>query len=177
MAPFDAEAPGAPSRVLVVPPECDSAGLTYVELVWIEKRVERWLRFGRYVDEQVMDRRTRCCGFRPGSVFAFVRWSGNARGTALSRLDILRARPLGEVCSTVPGVSPGAEILLRVSGWPKVRRALEAIDSVENAGIPATEVAPDWWRHLHGRVLAAEPFRPYTRERHRAWLLRQELAA
>ena len=35
----------------------------------------------------------------------------------------------GERCSTVPYVKPGGEILLRLSGWPKVERALQLIDS------------------------------------------------
>jgi hypothetical protein len=36
-------------------------------------------------------------------------------------------------------------------------------------------VAPEHWRHVHNRLAAGETPRPYTRERHRAWLLRREL--
>lgn len=158
-----------------LPPERSTAALTYVELVWIEKQHERWIRFGRIADEQVLDRRTRYVGFKPGAVFAFVRWAANERGTVLSRLDILQAAAPGAVCSTVPGVAPGGHILLRLSGWPNVRRGLEAIDAVEDSGVEPTDVAPDWWGHVHHRITAGEPVRAYTRERHRAWLLRREL--
>src|ERR1700736_1651642 len=40
----------------------------------------------------------------------------------------------GERYSTVPGVRPGGESLLRLAGWRKVVRVLEAIDIVEAAG-------------------------------------------
>ena len=178
MSSIDLAALARPKSARYGPPDSASAGLTYAELVWIEKRHERWIRFGRVSDEQVLDRRTRYVGFRPGAVFAFVRWVADENGrTALSRLDILRAVHPGEPCSTVPGVAPGGEPLLRVAGWPKVRRALEAIDAVEDSGFDPADAAPDWWRHVHGRIAAGEPFRPYTRERHRAWLLRRELAS
>jgi hypothetical protein len=41
----------------------------------------------------------------------------------------LRAVGPGERYSTVPYVRPGGESLLRVSGWPKVEKVLQAIDN------------------------------------------------
>ena len=49
--------------------------LTHVELIWLEKQIEHWIRFGRDVAEQIVDRRQRILSFAPGSVFAFVRWA------------------------------------------------------------------------------------------------------
>lgn len=151
--------------------------LTMVELTWIEKRIERWIRFGRIAEDRVLDRRRRLVGFAPGSIFAFVRWASNDYGTIASRIDILRAVPAGEVCSTVPYVQPGGEILLRLSGWPKVEAALKAIDAVEQLGIDAADAAPDHWRHVQNRLVVGETPRPYTMPRHRAWLLRRRVAA
>ena len=34
-----------------------SDGLTHVELIWVENRIEHWIRFGREVGEQILDRR------------------------------------------------------------------------------------------------------------------------
>jgi hypothetical protein len=65
--------------------------LTHVELTWLEKLIEHWIRFGRIADERVLTRRTRVVSFAPGSVFAFVRWASNDFGTIISRVDILRA--------------------------------------------------------------------------------------
>lgn len=154
-----------------------SRRLTWVELVWLEKRIERWIRFGRSADERILDRRRRLVGFDPGSLFAFVRWAANERGTVVSRIDILAAATPGFGCSTVPGVTPGGEQLLRQSGWPKVAQVLRCIDAVEAVGIDLTTAAPDHWRHVHNRISAGQAPRSYTRERHRAWLLRRELGA
>ena len=46
--------------------------LTHVELVWLEKRIENWIRFGHPAEEQILDRRRRIVSFAPGSIFAFV---------------------------------------------------------------------------------------------------------
>src|SRR3546814_917949 len=81
-------------------------GLTRVELTWIEKRIEYWIRFGRDVQEQILDRRQRVVSFPPHSVFAFVRWAANDFGTIISRIDILRAVSPGEPYQTLPFVRP-----------------------------------------------------------------------
>ncbi|MGE4483227.1 DUF2840 domain-containing protein [Acidocella sp.] len=150
--------------------------ITRVELTWIENQVEFWIRFGRDAEETILDRRRRVLGFAPGSVFAFVRWAANEYGTALSRIDIVRAVTPDEPYSTVSFVDPGGEILLHISGWPKVERVLQAIDAVEAIGIDAADAAPDHWRHVHNRLTAGELPRPYSRSRHVAWLMRRRIA-
>ena len=96
--------------------------LTHVELQWIKKQVENRIRFGRSVDQHIIDRQWRVVSFEAGSIFAFVRWAGNEYGTTLSRIDILRAVAPGERYITVPYVRPGGESLLQISGWPRSRR-------------------------------------------------------
>ena len=155
---------------------CLPDALTAVELTWLEKRVEHWIRFGRDVGETIIDRRRRVLSFAPNTIFAFVRWASNDFGTVVSRIDIVRAIAPGETYQTLPFVRPGGEILLRISGWPKVQQVLQAIDAVEALGIDPADAAPDHWRHLHNRLIAGETPRPYTREQHRAWLLRRRLA-
>jgi hypothetical protein len=149
--------------------------LTEVELLWLEKRIENRVRFGRAVEEKILDRRRRLLSFAPGSIFAFVRWTSNDFGTAFSRIDILRAVAPGQRCSTVPYVKPGGEILLRLSGWPKVERVLQLIDAVEALGIDPAEAAPDYWHHVHNRLSVNENPRSYTKTRHQAWLHRQRV--
>ncbi len=94
----------------------------------------------------------------------------------MSCIDIVRAVDAREACQTVPFVRPGGESLLRQSGWPKVRRVLEAIDGVEALGIDPAAACPDHWRHLHHRLTAAQEPRLYTRERHEAWLRRRAMS-
>ena len=151
--------------------------LTEVELYWLEGRIERWIRFGRDVEESIIDRRRRVLSFAPCTVFAFVRWASNDHGTVVSRIDILRAVKRGEACSTIPCVTPGGEVLLRSFGWPKVERVLKAIDAVDALGVDPGDADPNHWRHVHNRLSAGQEPRPYTRERHRAWLMRLRIEA
>lgn len=152
-----------------------AALITTVELTWIEKQVERWLRFGRPVADTILDRRRRLLSFMPGSVFAFVRWAANEYGTIASHIDIVRTIGPGECYQTVPCVLPGAEVLLHQGTWPRVQCVLEAIDAVEALEIDPIEVSPDYWRHLHHRLEARQQPDAYTKARHRAWLKRRVL--
>jgi len=150
--------------------------LTHVELLWLEKRIENWIRFGHAAEEQILDKRRRILSFATGSIFAFVRWASNDFGTVISRVDILRAVAPGQRCATVPYVRPGGELLLRLSGWPKVERVLQIVDAIEALGIDPADAAPDYWHHVHNRVSVNEVPRAYTRSRHQAWLHRRRSA-
>jgi hypothetical protein len=152
------------------------SNLTHVELLWLEKRIENWIRFGRHAEEQILDKRRRILSFSPGSIFAFVRWTSNDFGTVISRIDIVRAVPSGRRCATVPYVRPGGDILLRLAGWPKVERVLQIVDSVEALGVDPADAAPDYWHHVHNRLSVNEQPRSYTRSRHQAWLHRRRIA-
>ena len=48
-------------------PEDDVTDLTTVELLWLEKRIENRIRFGRAVAERIIDRRRRILSFAPRS--------------------------------------------------------------------------------------------------------------
>jgi hypothetical protein len=151
------------------------SNLTHVELLWLEKRIENWIRFGRHAEEQILDKRRRILSFSPDSIFAFVRWTSNDFGTVISRIDILRAVPSGQRCATVPYVRPGGDILLRLAGWPKVERVLQIVDAVEALGVDPADAAPDYWHHVHNRLSVNEVPRSYTRSRHQAWLHRRRI--
>lgn len=149
--------------------------MTEVELIWIEKRLEHWIRFGRVATDHIVTRKTRVVSFRPDAVFAFVRWSANDYGTVHSRIDILRATRPKEAYTTVPFVRPGGELCLSIQGWAKVRAVLDAIDAVEVAGVDPCDAAPNHWRHVHNRLSIGERPRPYTADRHAAWLKRKAI--
>ena len=171
-------APSSPERPRLVPAVAAgrSGALTWVELVFDRGRIERWIRFGAVIDQQIVTRQNRFVAFHPGSVFAFVRWASGDRGTVVSRLDILTAPSPFEARTSVPGVTPGGVSLLRLTGWPRVKAALDAIDAIEAIGIAPESVAPDHWRHLHNRLLVGERPQAYTASRHAAWLLRRAVA-
>lgn len=150
-------------------------GHTHVELTWIEKKLEHWIRFGRIAQDRILTRRTRVVSFRPDAVFAFVRWAANDFGTVVSRIDVVRAVAANEPYATLPFVRPGGDILLKIESWPKVQQVLATIDAVEAAGVDPCDAAADHWRHVHNRIAAGQEPRPYTIERHRAWLKRWEI--
>lgn len=151
------------------------SNLTHVELLWLKKRIENYIRFGKVAANRTIDRSRRVVTFAPGSIFAFVRWTANDFGTVASRIDILRAVAAGERCATVAYVRPGADILLTAIGWPNVEKVLKIIDAVEAIDIDPADASPDYWRHAHSRLAAREALRPYTRQRHEAWLLRRRI--
>lgn len=159
----------------VPPSHRRDVALTHVELTWIEKRIEYWLRFGRRAEEKILDRRRSISSFTPGSIFGFVRWASNDYGTVVSRMDIVRAVEAGQRYQTLPFVRPGGEILLRVDSWPKVERVLQAVDAIEALAVEPADVAPEYWRHLRNRLTAGHEPRAYTREQHVAWLKRRSI--
>lgn len=172
-APMLVEGGGAGIRRASPPPHRD---LTWVDLVWFERRIEHWIRFGRIAEETILDRRRRRVAFADG-VFAFVRWAANDVGTIQSRIDIIGTVEAGAPCASVPGVAPGGDLLLRQSGWPRVQATLFAIDAIEALGLQPIDVAPDYWRQVHNRLCARQAPEPYSRLRHRAWRLRRSLSA
>lgn len=149
--------------------------LTRVELTWLEKRTEYWIRFGQEAETHILDRNRRVVSFRPGAVFAFVRWAANDYGTVISRIDIVRAVEPGESYQTLPFVRPGGEILLKIEGWRHVEGVLRHIDGIEAIGVDPAQVDPDHWRHVAHWMNAGEAPRPYTAKRHQAWLRRREI--
>ncbi len=161
----DAPAPDAP------PPQT-----TLVRLTWQQGQIEHWIRFGRPVYEYRKDAYHRTVGFASGSIFAFVRWASNGYGTVVSRIDILRAPRYGEAVQSVPFVVPGGQILLKCTGWPKVERVLQKIDTIEGLLIAPEDVAPDYWQHVHNRLMVGQVPRDYSRAQHLAWRKRQRSA-
>ncbi|WP_085309996.1 DUF2840 domain-containing protein [Planktotalea arctica] len=153
--------------------DLSTCALTHVELLWIEGKIEYWIRFGRVAKERILDRHRRIISFAPDRIFALVRWRSNDYGTIMSRIDILRAVDPSEPHQTLPYVRPGGESLLRLTGWPKVQQVLQATDTIEALGINPADVAQDYWRHVHNRIAAGEPPRVYTIQRHMAWIKRR----
>lgn len=150
--------------------------LTHVTLTWIEKRQEDWIRFGHPVKERIIDRRRRVESFAPNSIFGFIRWAANDYGTIHSSITIVRAVSPGEPYVTVPQIDPGGDVLLRIKGWSKVGSVLQIIDTIDALDIDLCTVAPDYWQHVHHRLITNTVPRRYTLARHRAWLARKALS-
>lgn len=151
------------------------SALTDVELVFIERRLELSLRFGRVAVERVEHRATRIVSFRPNAVFALVCQTASDFGAVLTRIDIMRAPAPGEVPEMVPSVRPGGERYLSLEGGFQVRAVLDEIDAIEAAGVDPCDVPPDHWRHVDERMAVGALPRRYSVERHAAWLKRKAI--
>jgi len=144
--------------------------LTRVLLVYIEQHLNVYLRFGRPVRTVQLDRWRRCAVLAPGAIFCRTRWEANDYGTTRWQLMVLQACTPLRGMQSVPGIHPGARILLHAEGERQVRDVLARIDSIEAQGIDADDVPPAYWLTLGNRLAARWPLPDYTADRHAAWL-------
>jgi hypothetical protein len=149
--------------------------LTRVALAFVDKRINLYLRFGESVRTIQLDRWRRSAVFLPASIFCRIRWESNDYGTVRWQLMVMQACTQLDVVQRIPGVRPGARILLHAEGKQKVRAVLEKIDAIEALGIALIDVSPAYWRTLGNRLAARLPLPDYTVERHAAWLAGKEL--
>jgi len=151
--------------------------LTRVTTMRIPRIRHLSLRFGKPVHSARAGRGQRVQYFEPRAVFGLLRWHGNECGTTHCEFSILRAVAPQEAASTVPGVIPGAEVLLTVSSVANVRRVLAIVREIKAQGIPASEVSPDYWRCVHHRLVAHVVVPEYRAATHAAYLRRLQCEA
>ncbi len=147
-----------------------SAPLTRVALAYIEARFKLYLRFGEPARMLQLDRWRRSAVFLPNSVLCRVRWQANDYGTIRWQLMVMQACTPLHAMQRIPGVQPGARLLLHAEGDNQVRAVLERIDAIDALGIAPVAVSPAYWRTLANRLAAHLPLPEYTAERHAAWL-------
>ena len=106
-----------------------------------------------------------------------IRWQANDYGTIRWQLMVMQACTPLDAAQRIPGVQPGARLLLHTEGDANVRAVLERIDGIEAQGIAVIDVSPAYWRTLGNRLAARSPLPEYTAERHAAWLAGKGAAA
>lgn len=151
-----------------------SLPLTRVSLAYVHERLNLYLRFGQPERTVQLDHWRRCAVFKPLAMFCRVRWQANDHGTTLWQLMVLQAGNPLDTLQRLPGVRPGARLLLHAEGELKVRTVLQQIDAIEAQGIDACTVAPAYWGTLGNRMAAwtagpsTAPLKlpAYTAERH-----------
>ena len=173
--PADVQAPiaatAAPSPSLaVLTARHTLTPLTRVSLAFLEHRFKLYLRFGEPARTLRLDRWRRCAVFLPRAMFCRVRWEANDYGTIRWQLMVMQAATPLDDLQRIPGVRPGARLLLHAEGENAVRAVLERIDGIEALGIAAIDVSPAYWRTLGNRLAARLALPEYTAERHAAWL-------
>lgn len=150
--------------------QADIAPMTRVSLAHIEQRIDVYLRFGEPALTVRLDRWRRIAVFLPGALFCRIRWQANDYGTIRWQLMVMQACTPLDAAQRIPGVLPGARLLLHAEGEPAVRAVLAQLDTIETQGIVPADVSPAYWRTLGNRLAARLPLPAYTAERHAAWL-------
>ena len=87
-------------------------------------------------------------------MFCRIRWQANDYGTIRWQLMVMQACTPLDAAQRIPGVQPGARLLLHAEGDANVRAVLERIDAIEALGIAAIDVSPAYWRTLGNRLAA-----------------------
>ncbi|HMN57287.1 MAG TPA: DUF2840 domain-containing protein [Ottowia sp.] len=170
-------AAGAATAALTAPTgQPASAPLTRVALAYIDQHFDLYLRFGEPARIVRLDRWRRSAVFLPNAVLCRVRWQANDYGTIRWQLMVMQACTPLDAAQRIPGVQPGARLLLHAEGENQVRAVLERIDAIEALGIAPVAVSPAYWRTLANRLAARLPLPEYTAERHAAWLAGRALS-
>ena len=144
--------------------------LTRVSLAYVEHRIKLYLRFGEPARTLRLDRWRSVAVFLPNAMFCRIRWESNDYGTIRWQLMVMQACTPLDAAQRIPGVQPGARLLLHAEGDNQVRAVLERIDAIERLGIAPAAASPAYWRTLGNRLAARLPLPEYTAERHAAWL-------
>lgn len=147
-----------------------STPLTRVSLAFLEHRFKLYLRFGEPARTQRLDRWRSLAVFMPNAVFCRIRWQANDYGTVRWQLMVMQACTPLDAAQRIPGVQPGARLLLHAEGENQVRAVLERIDTIEALSIAPSAASPAYWRTLTNRLAAHLALPEYSAERHAAWL-------
>lgn len=160
----------SPQRRTHLPkPLSDNMPVTRVSLVNVPHQFVVSLRFGRPVRELSLDGTRRIAAFLPGARFARLRWEAGDWAPSRWQLLVLQACTLSEPMQRLPGIDPGAGVLLRAEGPRQVRAVLQKIDAIAALGIDPADAAPAYWRLLATRLAARHPLPDYTAARHAVW--------
>ena len=169
-------ATAAPSPLLAaLAAQPASTPLTRVALAYVDQRIDIYLRFGEPAHIIRFDRWRRCAVFQPGAMLCRIHWQANDYGTVRWQLMVMQACTPFDAAQRIPGVQPGARLLLHAEGENQVRAVLERIDAIEALGIAPIGASPVYWRTLANRLAARLPLPEYTAERHAAWLIGRAL--
>ncbi len=167
--------PSAPS--IAMPSSlAGGASLTRVSLAYVAHRINLYLRFGEPARTVRLDRWRQVAVFLPAAMFARIRWESNDYGTTRWQLMVLQACTPLDAAQRIPGVQPGARLLLHAEGERQVQAVLSCIDAIEAQGIAPADVSPAYWRTLGNRLAARGPLPLYTAERYAAWLAGRALS-
>ena len=123
----------------------DVTGLTVIQCHFVRGMLNQRLRFGTPHKTIKLDKYRKLACFQPGATLGYIRWHANEYGTQDWRFFILKTQYSG-LLTRVPGVSPAVKVLAAFHGTQAVKRALSALDDVQDTLSAPIEALPDaYW--------------------------------
>lgn len=164
------DAAATPQSVPCAPTgQAGGAQVTRVSLVHVERRISLALRFGEPDSIIRFDAPRRVAVFLPGAMFCRLYWRFDISGAVRRQLLVMQACTASASMQRVPGVQPGARVLLQAGRPRPVRAVLACIDAIEALGIAPEAAAPLYWVALTHRLARHLPLPAYTVEQHALW--------
>ena len=120
---------------------------TAIVLSYRKKRKNYRLLFGHPQQEIRRDWHRKLAVFEPGELFAYERWEANSYGTQRWQIMVCRTVLNGSV-TKIPGVYPGAKLLLMVNGKTKSKRFLSCLDWLKSSAIVPETIRDRIWMEL-----------------------------
>ncbi|HGW5374928.1 TPA: DUF2840 domain-containing protein [Pseudomonas aeruginosa] len=121
--------------------------LTRVALAHFSQQIRVWLRFGQPARTLRLDRWRSVAIFLPGTVFCRVRYQLGSEAVRYELVIAQAATPC-DALARIPGVRPGARLLLHVAGHTAVTTVLAHLNAIEADGMSLTSMSPAYWRTL-----------------------------
>ena len=130
-----------------------SDNLTLAAIRWRKNRRNDRILFGAPERLVRLDWQRSLAAFLPGSVFGYERWEANKYGTQSWLIFVLQAVRSNAHFSQIPGVFPGAQILLSVRGKEACKAFLSHLDDIRAKGV-VEDSDPLLWEQISHRIQA-----------------------
>ena len=119
--------------------------LTLIQCHFVRDKLNHRIRFGSPLTTLALDKYRKLTCFEPGATLGYIRWRANEYGTQDWRFFVLKTQSTG-LLTRVPGVTPAVKVLASFTGTKAVKRALVALDDVENSVSGPIEMLPEsYW--------------------------------
>lgn len=128
---------------------------TAVVITYRKKRLNHRLIFGAPTLEIRRGWHRKLAIFSAGQVFGYERWRADKYGTQRWELFVCAAVNIAPF-TQIPGVIPGAKLLLHIRAKTKIKRALECIDCLKKEAEFLDNQPESFWRELHHRLVAGQ---------------------
>ncbi len=125
---------------------------TAFDINYVEGRANFRLLFGEPDRINHKNRSRSIAVFSQNSTVGYLRWRANEYGTQVWRCFVVGTVAAGERATRIPGVKPGARVLLSTRGKTYTKRFLGRLDALKKRNHALEHVPDAYWRHLHLRL-------------------------